>query len=238
MRRSLIAMAIIVLAALGAAAGASAKTAKPVLTLSEELGGGLFRPLEPGDPYFAHAEAGNEDATIRIGTRREAFFYGCHSYGHTTYFGKLESNGQQKDKILLEGVTGALNGETTCESVGVHPAPDWGEVTITVSGFPWEVTLGPWPSAEGTKAGRAAGTLIATVHSSVLGSCVYSGKFGKVKPVWARGQHVDEPPPQDWWVEAENLMLTQGTCPKRASLHLGVMQSLGPGETPIHLSVG
>ena len=236
MRRSVIAMAIVVVAALAGAAGASAKTTKPVLTLSEELGGGVFRPLEPGDPYFARAEAGFAEDGPGFGGLRERFYYGCHSGGSTTYFGKVESNGEQKDKIVLEGVTGAYNGETACET-NFASAPEWGEVTITVSGFPWEVTLGPWPTGESTaKSGSIAGTPILTMHSSVVGSCVYSGKFAKLKS--SRAAHDKELPYQDWWLEAVKLKLTQGTCPKKGSILLGTMESLGPGETPIHLSVG
>ena len=224
---------------LAAAGGASAKTTR-ALTLSEELPGGELRALQPGDPYFATDEIGFVSAYLTFEDPHLGYIE-CRESASSTYFGKVQSNGQKKDRIILEGVTGGLNGEGgTC-----YGPAGWGEVTIALSGFPFTLTLGPWSEEDSSKtdAGTLKGHPVVTVHSSAVGSCAYHGPWGTVHPSRRlHGEKEDEPTPQDWGSSIPKLKAVRGnpvSCPPGGGIARfinGSLEGQGPGQAPITLT--
>jgi hypothetical protein len=240
-RKIALAFTIVFVAALVAAAGAPAK--KPVLTLSEELPGGELRPLQAGDPYFATDEPGIVAAWMEFAGESPGYVECRTESASSTYSGTLQSNGQRQDSIVLEGVTGGLNGEGGTCYTGAKSEAAWGELRITLSGFPFTLDLGPWSkeTAGKIKAGKLKGSPLVTVHSSVVGSCVYHGKWGVVSPARRlEGNENNEPIPQDWSDSMPTLMGLHGNpaaCPKHARYIGDSLVSEGPGGAPVQLAL-
>lgn len=237
--RIALAIAIIVLAGLATAGVASAK--KPVLTLSEELPGGELRALQAGDPYFATDEVGVVAAMLAFDAEGPGYVE-CRQSASSTYFGTVQSNGQRQDTVVLEGVTGGLNGEGGACFTSAKSEAAWGETTITLSGFPFTLNLGPWSKEDNSKvkAGKLKGHPVVTLHSSVVGSCAYRGMWGNISPSRRLdGNENNEPIPQDWDAYIPTVTALHGdpaACPKHGRFLGDSMESEGPGGTPIKLA--